>query len=250
MDREAAKTRERSQLARAQEQLGVDFNDAELLKISLTHKSFAHESESPEQQFNEKLEFLGDSVLNFVITDYIFNNFSDFEEGDLAKLRSALVNTEVLADRAARIKLGDHLFLGKGAEQTGGRERTSILADCFEAIIGAMFLDRGLDTVKEFLLPQFIDLINETASSSELSDCKTALQETTAQMYGILPEYRIYREEGPVHARVFFAEVVVRNRVLGRGKGKSKKKAEQQAAMEALKIIGEKQCQGTEAMDE
>lgn len=242
MDETTEKTKD-LQLIKAQEQFGIRFKDAELLRMALTHKSFAHESASESYAINEKLEFLGDSVLNFVITDYIYDRYPDFEEGDLAKLRAALVNTEVLADKASELRIGDFVFLGKGAEQTGGRERTSILADCFEAVVGSIYLDQGLEAVKGFIVPRFIDLVARMADSRSLSDCKTTLQEMTAQLYGVLPEYHIYREEGPVHSRVFYAEVLVRKRILGRGKGHSKKKAQQQAARQALKAIGEEhQC--------
>ncbi len=175
--------------------------------------------------------------MNLVITDFIFRRFPQFSEGNLAKLRANLVNTEILADLAQQISLGDCVFLGRGAEITGGRTRESILADCFEAVLGALYLDKGIEAVRSFALKKFKNIIMKKAGVKELSDFKTSLQEYTSQKFGVMPEYRISKEEGPVHEKIFFAEVSVEGKVAGKGKGRSKKKAEQEAAKKALKEL-------------
>lgn len=228
-----------TKIKRAEDFLGVTFRDKDLLKTALTHRSFAYEASDQVLQINEKLEFLGDAVLGFIITDFIFRRYPRFSEGDLAKLRANLVNAEVLAAMAQGIGLGECVLLGRGAELTGGRERISILSDCLEAVLGAIYLDQGIEAAREFILNRFKDLIMETARASELADFKTNLQEITVQKLGVMPEYKIVREEGPVHERVFFAEVLVAGRVIGKGQGKSKRKAEQEAAKQALVALRE-----------
>lgn len=228
-----------TKIKRAEDSLGVTFKDKDLLKMALTHRSFAYEASDRVLQINEKLEFLGDAVLGFVITDFIFRRYPRFSEGDLAKLRANLVNAEVLAAIAQEIALGECVLLGRGAELTGGRERISILSDCLEAIFGAIYLDQGLGKAQEFILKRFKDLIMETAQASELADFKTNLQEVTVQKLGVMPEYKIVREEGPIHERVFFVEVLVAGKVMGQGQGKSKKKAEREAAKKALAVLRE-----------
>lgn len=221
----------------AQEVLGIRFDNEMLLTLALTHRSFAHESLPSHHLNNEKLEFLGDSVLNFVITANIFDSYNGLAEGDLAKLRANLVNADVLAMLAHRIGLGDCILLGKGAERTGGRERTSILSDSFEAIVGAIYLDRGFDVAQDFILECYADTIEEQASSEQYSDYKSALQEHAAKESGLAPVYDIVREDGPDHDRTFYAEVRIGDTRVGSGLGKSKKKAEQEAAREALLFL-------------
>lgn len=227
------------EIEKAEKCLGLKFEDRELLRIALTHRSFAFEANLKSNQINEKLEFLGDAVLNLIITDFIFHRFPQFSEGDLAKLRANLVNTQVLAEIAQDINLGDCIFLGRGAEITGGRARESILADCFEAVLGALYVDKGMEVVRPYVLKKFKKTIIKKAGVRELADFKTSLQEYTSQLLGVMPEYRIFKEEGPVHEKVFFVEVLVEGKVLGKGKGKSKKKAEQDAAKRALKALRE-----------
>ncbi|MBI4744519.1 MAG: ribonuclease III [Actinobacteria bacterium] len=224
----------------AEKYLGLTFRDKNLLKIALTHRSFSLVSGERIFEVNERLEFLGDAILSFVITDFIFNQFPQFSEGDLAKLRASLVNSNVLADIGSKISLGECILLGKGTELTGGRERTSILADCFEAIIGAIYIDQGIEVVRQFIIDKFRDIILASAENNILADFKTNLQELTAQKFGLLPEYKIVSEEGPVHEKIFNVEVLIDKKVYGRGKGKSKKKAEQAAAEEAFEHLKEK----------
>ncbi|MEW6189481.1 MAG: ribonuclease III [Actinomycetota bacterium] len=226
----------KNKIAKAEKCLGIIFSNKNFLKRALTHSSFAFEMGVDAREVYERLEFLGDAILNFVITDFIFHRFPKFNEGELAKFRAKLVNSEALAKVAQGIGLGEFIFMGKGAELTGGRERTSILADCFEAILGAIYLDQGLSAVREFILKKFKDKIFEQASK-EFSDFKTNLQEYTMEKLGVVPEYQITREEGPVHERIFHAEVLVQGKVMGKGTGRSKKKAEQRAAQEALEAL-------------
>lgn len=224
-------------IARAEEYLGITFDNKDLLKKALTHSSFAYEAGIGERNIYERLEFLGDAVLNFVITDFIFHRFPKLNEGDLAKIRANLVNSQALAALAQQISLGECIFLGKGAELAGGRERTSILGDCFEAVLGAIYLDKGSQSAKEFILKKFRDLILQVASAERFSDDKTALQEYVVARFGVMPDYKIVKEEGPVHKRIFYAEVLISRKIWGKGKGYSKKKAELAAAKEALTRI-------------
>ncbi len=224
-----------NKLADAQHALGVDFGDLEVLRISLTHSSFAYEVGSAD--FNEKLEFLGDSVLGLAITENIYENFPEMQEGGLAKLRANLVRAEMLADIAVELDLGQFMFIGKGAEISGGRKNDSILADCLEAVIGAIYLDRGYDIARDFVIRLFADKIREEGSQKELGDPKTNLQELTMDKWGTLPDYNIVAQEGPAHKPMFSAAVSIRGQVFGRGAGTSKKRAEQLAAKEALDEI-------------
>ncbi len=183
---------------------------------------------------NEKLEFLGDSVLDLVVTDYIFRNYPHLKEGDLAKLRANLVNAGSLADVARRIGLGECILIGRGAELTGGRERSSILADTFEAVVGAIYIDQGIRAAKNFIMNQLKDMIKEQAAVGEYGDPKTRLQEVVMAEFNTVPGYKVVREYGPVHDRTFVVKVFIDGRVWGDGDGKSKKKAEIAAARQAL----------------
>lgn len=222
-------------VAAAEKKLNVTFKDKNLLKVALTHSSFAYETGVAE--FNEKLEFLGDSVLSIVVTEFIFRRYPKLTEGDLAKLRASLVRTETLAEVARELGIGHYVLISKGAEQAGGRENDSILADCLEAIIGSIYLDQGYEIVKDFILTAMEEKILTQAAKKELADPKTNLQELTMERWGVLPEYRIVSQEGPAHNPVFSARVFIGGKKFGSGMGRSKKKAEQIAAVEALKEI-------------
>ncbi|MCL5291068.1 MAG: ribonuclease III [Actinobacteria bacterium] len=217
----------------AEERLGISFSDRELLVRALTHRSFSFEAGV--REMNEKLEFLGDTVLNLIITEFIFYRFPEHNEGDLAKLRARIVNASTLARVAQEIGLGDLILMGKGAELTGGRERASILGDTFEAIIGAIYIDQGMTETKSFILTRMKETIFEEASAEHYGDPKTRLQEVVMSRIGVVPEYRIVSELGPVHDRTFVVDVVIEGEVRGEGEGKSKKKAEQEAAKAALR---------------
>jgi ribonuclease III len=219
-------------IAKTENLINTTFVDKSLLIRALTHRSYSFEQSISET--NEKLEFLGDSVLNIVVTEYIYHKFPSLNEGDLAKLRANIVNANVLADIAMKLRVGECLLMGKGAEQTGGRTRVSILGDALEAIIGAIYLDQEMDAAKIFILDNFKDLIDARESLGEFGDPKTRLQEIVMAKYGNIPKYRTVEEFGPVHDRSFVVKVFINDEMRGKGTGKSKKKAEQEAACEAL----------------
>ncbi len=211
--------------------LGVRFRDAVLRETALTHRSFAFER--GQTVTNERLEFLGDSVLGIVVTGMAYRNYPDMPEGSLAKLRAAIVNMTALADVARSLRLGDHLLLGKGEEQSGGRDKASILADCLEAVLGAVYLDLGLGVATEMIERLFRPRMEAYARGEGDRDYKTILQELASQALRSLPEYRL-RDVGPDHEKEFTATVYLGGREYGQGTGRSKKEAEQQAARGAF----------------
>lgn len=224
-------------LEEAEKILRIYFSDKNLLKQALTHRSYVYEKNLSEIESNEKLEFLGDTILGFVVTKLIYRRFPDFAEGELSKLRARLVSTTALAEIAKEINLGNLLLLGTGEEQSGGREKTSLLANSFEALLGAIFLDQGIEKAEAFVSKHFKERIEIESGKEASMDFKTRLQELTAKKFGLAPSYIILHEEGPDHRKIFHAEVVVGKNVYGRGKGPSKKEAEQAAAQEALKLL-------------
>lgn len=213
--------------------IGYQFNNNTLLFTALTHSSFANENKG-EVPFNERLEFLGDSVLQLISGEKMYRENPKMPEGDMSKHRAALVCEDALASYAKEIRLGDFLNLGRGEEQSGGRERPSILADAFEALIGAIYLDGGLAPAKKFVL-KFLD-----KAHLNLKDYKTLLQEIIQQNPGEKVVYVLAGESGPDHNKSFEVEVHLNSNVIGRGKGRSKKRAEQAAAKEALALMGYK----------
>lgn len=211
------------------DRLGLVF-DAQLLELALTHRSFAYESGG--LPTNERLEFLGDSVLGVVVTDELYHRYPDLPEGNLAKLRSAVVSARALAVQARRLGLGEFIRLGRGEETTGGRDKSSILADTFEAVLGAVYLDLGIEVSRKLILRLLDEQLAEAAELGAGLDWKTSLQELTAE-FGIgVPTYAI-EESGPDHAKRFEAQVVLGNKHYGHGTGSNKKEAEQQAAASA-----------------
>jgi ribonuclease III len=198
--------------------------------MALTHRSFAFEHGLPAT--NERLEFLGDAVLGLAITDMAYRAFPDLSEGDLAKLRAAMVNMATLADVARDLGLGQEIHLGHGEELSGGREKTSILADALEAVLGAIYLDRGIKATQQLLEEMFWPRIDAYVRGEGDRDYKTILQELAAQDIGRLPEYRV-EERGPDHQKEFTATVFLAGEMFGTGTGRSKKEAEQRAAREA-----------------
>ena len=209
--------------------------DLALLRRSLTHRSFAYESGGVPH--NERLEFLGDSVLGLVVTDTLYAAHPDLAEGQLAKLRAAVVNMRALAEVARTIGLGDFLFLGRGEESTGGRDKDSILADTMEAVIGAVYISAGLGPASSLIHHLLDPLISESARMGAGLDWKTSLQELCSQQTLGTPEYRV-RDDGPEHAKTFFAEVLMGGEPRGTGTGRTKKDAEQHAAAQAWESIG------------
>jgi ribonuclease III len=210
--------------------LGLETLDPELYTLALTHRSHAFEAGG--LPTNERLEFLGDAVLQLVVTDWIYHQHPMAAEGRLAKVRAAAVNTQSLAALARRLGVGDAVRLGRGEEQSGGRDKDSILADTLEALLGAVYLDQGVEAARSVVHRLFNDLLDELATRRESLDYKTSLQELTAARLGTLPVYEV-DEEGPDHSKRFTAEAVVAGERLGRGVGRSKKEAEQGAAREA-----------------
>lgn len=213
------------------------FKDQELLERALTHKSFANENRGPAH--NERLEFLGDAVLGLVISEYLMKNCPDSNEGDLSRLRAAVVSEPALATIAREIGLGSYLLLGRGEEQTGGRDKDSLLANCLEALIASIYLDAGNAAVEAFVIRFFEEVINKTCTSRGTLDYKTEIQELCQERLKQLPEYRIVSETGPDHQKQFEVELSVKGEVHGHGIGKSKKEAEQRAAKEALEKLRE-----------
>jgi len=210
------------------------FRNSLLLAEALTHPSLAYESQRPHFD-NQRLEFLGDAVLQLVVTEALFKLFPDAPEGHLTKLRSRVVSRRALARFAMVIHLGDYVLLGKGEEATGGRRRLSTLADAFESLIGAIYLDTGRRAAEKFILNLFEAEIEGMVSSPDERNPKGELQECLQAIHPVAPVYRIIGESGPDHRRVFQAEVIWQDKLLAAGKGKSKKEAEARAAAEALR---------------
>lgn len=218
-----------------QKKIGYTFQNTAYLAIALTHSSYANENRSAPPN-NERQEFLGDAVLSIIVADYIFRH-RKVPEGELTKIRASLVCENALAVFANQISLGSYLMLGKGEEHNGGRTRPSILADAFEALIAAIYLDGGMGAATAFVLP-FIEDTVETAAGTDLHDYKTQLQEVIQKNPEERVNYVLVDEQGPDHDKRFSVEVHLNSNVIGRGTGKSKKLAEQAAAKEALSLMG------------
>jgi ribonuclease III len=217
--------------ATLQGKLGVTFRDPSLFDVALTHRSFAYENDVTET--NERLEVLGDAILNLCVTDLLYKRFPDLLEGDLAKLRASLVSEPALAAIAADLGLGDAVQLGRGELLSGGPRKPSIMADALEAVLGAIYVDGGIQTIRKVVRHLFGDLVEAAAGKEIPKDSKTRLQELVTRRHGILPRYRV-TGFGPDHEKRFRAEVFVNERFEGRGEGRSKKEAEQAAAADAL----------------
>lgn len=222
-------------------QLNIDYNfkDIKLINTSLTHSSYANESKMKNYENNERLEFLGDVIVNLIVSEYIYHRFPQLPEGELTKIRATIVCESSLAFAAKKINLGNYLLLGKGEETTGGRNRESILADTFEALTGAVYLDGGLTSTREFLLGMFEQEVIYALSKGNLFiDYKTELQEILQKKTKSKIEYKVAKEAGPDHNKKFYMDVIVENKVIGSGMGRNKKEAEQMAAKHALDRIG------------
>ena len=217
-----------------QQKLGYEFKDETLLLRALSHSSYVNENHCAGGS-NERLEFLGDSVLGFITAENFFKNYTDFPEGELTKLRAAMVCEKSLAGFAREIELGKYLMLGKGEMITGGRERPSIQADAFEAVIAAIYLDGGMEPARKFVLTYIDEAIRRHQS---VRDYKTMLQEVVQRNPGEIIEYVLVGETGPDHDKRFEVEVHLNSNVIDKGVGKSKKRAEQEAAREALELMG------------
>ncbi len=215
------------------------YKNQELFNQAFTHRSFLNESKKKIES-NERLEFLGDSILSFVISDYLYQNYSEYNEGILTNLRSLVVNTKSLAQQAKNLNFGGLLKLSHGEEESGGRENDSLLANCFEAYIGGLFLDQGIEVVKSFIGEQLYPKIAYYVSRRAFKDPKSLLQEhVQAQKYNS-PVYKVLHDEGPPHAKIFTIGVFVNEELLSEGTGKSKQEAEEEAAKAALEKIQQK----------
>ena len=221
----------------AQESLGYTFKDPSLLRLALTHTSFANETQDTTCGDNERLELLGDAVLSLIITEELYKRLEEAPEGHLARLRSAIVCEPSLACAARRLGLGKVLLLGKGEAKSCGRHRSSTLCDAFEAVVGALYLDGGLDVARRFVLSSVAEEIGRVIAGDALVDPKTQLQELVQARQQETPMYRLVKTEGPDHNKTFTVEVYWQDQVWGTGRGRSKKAAEQAAAKEALDRI-------------
>src|SRR5699024_50005 len=220
-------------VAQLEKQLGCKFNDKKLLKQAFTHSSYVNEHQDERFSDNERLEFLGDAVLELGVSNYLFNEKKNMTEGELTKLRASIVCEASLVHFAKDLNFGDYIMLGRGEEQTGGRERPALLADVFEAFLGALYLDQGFDSVVEFLEAHVYPKIEEGAFSHAM-DYTSRLQDIIHQLNNHPLEYRRADERGASHDREFVAQVLIKNKVSGEGVGRTKKEAEQRAAKHAL----------------
>lgn len=220
--------------------LNYKFKNIKLLKTALTHSSYANENKMKITDNNERLEFLGDTILNLIVSQYLYKKYPNYPEGELTKIRAKVVCESSLAFAARKIDLGKYLLLGKGEEATGGRDRESILADASEALTGAIYMDSDFETVNKLLLENFeTDIVYAVAKGALFIDYKTDLQENLQKITRSKIEYKVEKEEGPDHNKIFHMSVVVENKIVGKGSGRNKKEAEQMAAKEALLIMGE-----------
>lgn len=224
-------------LAPLEENLGYTFQDRNLLRLALTHSSYANETHARGGS-NERLEFLGDSILGFVVADYLYRNFPNWPEGHLTKTRAALVCEQACCGFSQALDVGDYLLLSHGEQNNGGRTRTSILADAFESITAAIYLDGGFAKAREFILRFTLPALKGLHSKAPFRDYKTKLQEIVQKNPEEKLSYVLVGESGPDHDKHFKVEVHLNNNVIGRGGGHSKKDAEQQAAREALELMG------------
>ena len=220
-----------------QEALGHRFRDPALLRRALTHPSYVNEHPEEEARDNQRLEFLGDAVIDFVAAAWVYCEYTDFAEGRMTRLRAALVRTETLADLARAVGIGQALWLGHGEEEAGGRTRDPNLCDAFEAVVGAIYLDGGMEAAQAFVEPLLGPVARTTLDQAADQDAKSRLQEWSQSEEKVTPRYRIVTEKGPDHAKVFEAQVLLEDRVVGEGSGRSKQAAEQDAAEAAWETL-------------
>lgn len=219
------------ELQEIEKKLGTSFLNKVLLNQSLTHSSFGHEKKIPD---NERLEFLGDAILKLVVSEYLYHKFPERAEGDLTKIRAAVISDDTLSFIGRRLDLGNYLLLSANERRTGGTRRKSNLANAFEAVLGAVFLDAGIGKSRELILGVLEGEIEKVSRSGYIRDYKSALQEFTQKHKWDLPRYRIVKETGPKHRKVFWMEVKIKGKKYGVGRGRNKKESEQRAAMQAL----------------
>ncbi|GAC1388891.1 MAG: ribonuclease III [Ktedonobacteraceae bacterium] len=216
--------------------LGIHFRDASLLRLALTHRSYVYETPGAALATNERMEFLGDSILALISADFLYRTFPTLTEGELTDVRAILVRTETLAGFARELTIGEHLRIGKGEQ--GTKESPRVLASSFEAVLGAIFLDQGLEQVQQFLLPRLEPMAHTIVQKRLFKDSKSLFQELAQAQESITPSYRLVGQEGPSHNRTFTIEVMLGETVAGLGQGRNKQTAEQEAARNALEIRG------------
>jgi len=221
-----------------EQKAGVAFNDKKLLKQAFTHRSFINENKDAHLEHNERLEFLGDAVLELVITDYLFQTYPDKDEGTMTSLRSAVVNATTCAQVAAALEVNNFLLLSRGETKDVGRARQYILANTLEAIIGAIYLDQGYEQAKQFISQHISPLVDDIISNGTWIDAKSLFQEKAQEMLGITPVYETIKETGPDHDKRFTIGVYLQKILIGSGDGESKQDAEQEAAQKALEKKG------------
>lgn len=212
----------------------LHFDDLTLLEQALTHRSFLNEQEDESLRHNERLEFLGDAVLDFIVARVLFLRYPDMPEGDLTRLRSALVRTQTLAEIARKLDLGAYLRMSKGEDMSGGRDRRALLCDAFEGLVGALYLDQGIDVVSNFVTPLLMPLVDHILAEGLHIDARSKLQEWSQSFQGETPIYVVIDEAGPDHEKEFTMEVMIGEQVVGTGTGRSKQLAAQAAARNAL----------------
>ena len=217
-----------------QEGLGLQFNDLELLRQAFTHRSYLNEHRGEVTGHNERLEFLGDAVLELISTHFLYDKYPDKPEGELTAYRAALVNAVTCAEIAHEIGMNDFLLLSRGEAKDTGRARNILLANAFEALVGAIYLDQGYDAAKQFITKHLFPKIDAIVSEKLWQDAKSALQERAQETEGVTPSYAVVRETGPDHDKHFIVGVYIKDAVVAEGSGKSKQEAEQSAAREAL----------------
>lgn len=216
------------------ENIGIDAVDLKIYIQGLTHRSYARLI-NIKSRGNEQLEFLGDSILSFVITSYLYKEYSHFTEGKMAKIRALLINKKMLAEMAKEIEISRQILLSENEELCGGREKISILADSFEALIGAVYIDKGIDFTFDWILDIYEKKIEKIAKAPGIMDYKTYLQEVIQADYSKLAKYKIVKSSGPDHNKLFYSVVMLDDKIVGKGKGRSKKESEQDAAKNTLK---------------
>lgn len=217
-----------------QKRLGYQFQNLRLLRQALTHRSYANELDDPEFEDNEKLEFLGDSILGFVISDLLYRTFPRFREGDLSRVKSHVVSEPFLARLARELEIGPFLLLGKGEAASGGQNKSSLLSNCYEALVAAIYLDGGVEPAWDFLIRCFKDRVVSLIRNRHILDHKSLLQEHSQEVFNCIPYYRLRRITGPDHDRTFEVDLIIKGEVFSVGTGKNKKEAEQTAAKAAL----------------
>ena len=218
--------------------IGIKFNNQEILKQAFTHRSFLNEHKSSKGKHNERLEFLGDAVLELAITNYLYNEYPEKNEGDLTSIRSALVNAQTCAEIAKELEVNDYLLLSKGEAKDIGRARLYILANAMEAIIGAIYVDRGYEEARDFILKNFAPKTSQIVKEELWVDAKSKFQEKAQDVAGVTPSYKTTKEVGPDHDKKFTVGVFIGEKMIAEGEGESKQDAEQSAARNALKEKG------------